>query len=77
MCAAALHRMFYYQLGTNVPLAYTFRAHSINYHKIVLKSCQIVDEGNHATFKPTKTSWDKLFVSTLCNVMYEHAIIHV
>lgn len=36
-----------------------------------------MDQGNHATFKPTKTSRDKLFVSALCNVMYEHAIIHV
>ncbi len=77
MCAAALHRMFYYQLGTNVPLAYTFRAHSINYHKIVLKSCQIVDEGIMLLSSLQKQAGDKLFVSTLCNVMYEHAIIHV
>lgn len=67
----------FHQLGTKVPWTYTFRTYSINYHKIVLKSCQIVDQGNHAIFKSTKTSWDKLFVSALCNVMYEHAIIHV
>lgn len=68
---------FFYQFGTEVPWTFTFRTYSINYHTIVLKSCQIVDQGNHAIFKSAKTSWDKLFVSALCNVMYEHAIIHV
>lgn len=39
------------------------RTYCMNYHEIVLKSCQIVDQGNHSIFKSTKTSWDKLFIS--------------